>query len=197
MVDLLTSELTAINQLVAEAADGVQNLDLNIVQGNVAVINGVDMLAQLTTQAGGDSESSGVIGFSLTTDPDAGDLTDWEAGGDVAVAIEAAGGGVVAVFPYQFQVDLLTSGMYVAVPQRARWDWRGMDVDRRPSTTEITRLLHAVSLSSTDIDVRIQIYYQIARLTPTELGRFPLGQRVLRLPSPEPRGTAGPAGRVL
>lgn len=180
--------------LTTITADEVRDVDLNILAGNIAIINSIELVIAPSASMATTVETSGTIGVGLTNDSvsaTAG-LGNGFAGVTAILPIMGGGAGIIAMLDYAFKSGLLTSGLNVVDFKRRVYDWRSYPLSNRPWTSQVMAVLSQIVDTGVDVDIKANIWYQMAALTSGEIGAFPTGQRIIRVPSPPADGRVGP-----
>lgn len=184
MATIVSGELIGRVIDTAMATDASYALDLNLAAGQVTIVNGVEFNYALTAQTTS-GNSSGTLGFALTSEGSGSSLGNGMAGADETVAIQGAGIGLIFLADYDIIGTLSTNGATISHAHKAGVSYRSLDYSNRPWTTEIPMFISKVVDSGIDLDVTVTVWYQIAQLGPEDLGRgagaLPFGSRIVRL----------------
>lgn len=199
MAKILTSETAARWINTAETGDLEVDLNFNIQTGDAIVINAVDVAITLGATTAANSEVAGTLGLALTIDAQASDIPGFSAA-DEFDANSMGGPGMFLFMDFAWQIafaEATESGAITMLPQTAAWDWRALDVDKRPLTTEIMRGLVNVLAVAIGFDLAMTIWYQRVQLEKGDLGILQPGTRIIRFPVIGQTGTAGRVGRIF
>jgi len=199
-MDVLTTEIKARALQSAIAADVASNLDFSIPVGDAIVINGIEIQAVLGTAViQAVAEGNGTLALCLTPD---GVATDVPGISDTTTFdVNPLGGvGGILFFDYSFILNPMeateTGVTSFTAPPVAIWNWRSLDVMKRPITTEFMRVLINTMAVAVTVDFAITLSYQRIRLHKGDFGLLQPGARIIRFPDIPEGGFDGLVGRI-
>lgn len=200
MVDIITSEAKARQIQTAVGADIDTVLNFAIPVGDAIVINGVELtIADGSPTQVAVAEAAGTVILALTSDAAPGDFVALGEGSAFA-ADPGGGAGAFLYADYSMIIDPMEATETGTISMQSlqyAWDWRAMDVDRRPLTTEIMNFIVAISTVGINMDMAMTIAFQRVRLTKGDLGLLQPGTRIIRIPEVPAVGVSGRVGRIL
>lgn len=185
MARILTSELIGKIGILTVSADFGTALDLSLAAGNIAIINGIEIVVGPATAPSATQQTNGTLGVALTSEGTPASLGTGMSGASEEVPIVGAGIGLLFMYDYDTVFQVSTNGGFSFPAKGKGIDYRGLDFRNRPWTTEIPEFLGQINDTGTDVDITMTLFYQVGILEPKDFGergegQVPFGQRIVR-----------------